>query len=81
MRRSVKMTDKARTIRDAIAVALEGLPGQKTNWAFAGKDEKVALRSYIIDWVQDYAKRRGVILDPAIDIVPELDRVIAELKR
>ena len=71
---------KGRTIREAIAVALEGLPGNLGEWVLS-QPERTAMRAYVIEWIQDYAKVRGVILDPKVDIEPELRAVIAELKR
>ncbi len=71
------MIDKGRTIREAIAIALEGLPGHVHEWANATGEERKAMRIHVIAWLQEYARIRGVILDPKLDIEPELDAVVA----
>lgn len=67
---------RGRTIREAICVALEGLPGDPAEWIVM---DRKSLRAHVIEWVHSYAKRRGVILSDS-DIDSELRDVIAELK-
>jgi len=73
------MTDRGRTVREAIAIALEGIPGQPDGWLFV-PIERAAVREHVIGWIQDYAQRRNVILDVKKDIEPELDLVIKQLR-
>lgn len=72
------MSGNGRTIRDAIAIALEGLNGDLLEWVVLAK-QRAALRDHVKLWVHDYARHRGVILSDR-DIVDELDAVIAELR-
>lgn len=67
-----------RTIREAIAVALEGLSGDLFVWVVLTKQRDV-LREHVIRWVHEYAKNRSVILTDE-DIESELARIIAELR-
>lgn len=67
-----------RTIREAIAVALEGLSGDMFVWVVLAK-QRDALRAHVVKWVHEYAQNRGVILSDA-DIESELAQVIAELR-
>ena len=71
-----------RTIREAIALAVEGLEGRVGDWL--GRDvidrRHTAASNYITGWVHGYAKARGVILEDA-DIAAELERVIEDLRR
>jgi hypothetical protein len=70
---------KGRTIRQAIAVALEGLNGDLYEWVVLAQ-QRNAMRKHVILWVADYAQNRGVILGTK-DITDELDKVITELRR
>lgn len=67
-----------RTIREAIAIALEGLAGDLLEWVCLAK-QKAAMRKHVVTFVADYARNRGVILSEQ-DITSELDKVIAELR-
>ncbi len=67
-----------RTIREAIAIALEGLNGELLEWVVLAK-QRDAMRKHVRRWVHDYARNRGVILSDK-DINDELERIIAELK-
>lgn len=72
------MTVNGRTIREAIAIALEGINGDILEWIVFAKS-RAALRDHVKLWVHDYARHRGVILSDR-DITDELDLVIAELR-
>lgn len=67
---------KGRTIREAIVLAMEGLNGHPSEWV---SQWPTSLRSYILQWVHDYAKNRGVILSDS-DIDSELKLIVAEIK-
>lgn len=67
-----------RTIREAIAIALEGLSGDLLEYVVFAK-QRAAMREHVIRYVHDYARNRGVILTDK-DIITELDLVVAELK-
>lgn len=67
------------TIREAVAIALEAVPGTPEEWLSTSADRK-ALRDHVRAWVHDYAKARGVILSNR-DIDSEFNIVIAELRR
>lgn len=67
-----------RTIRQAIAIALEGLTGELLEWVVLAK-QRDAMRKHVVRFVHDYARNRGVILSDK-DITDELAVVIAELK-
>lgn len=71
-------TQRGRTLRDAIAVALEIVPSIE----LAAGDEKsrLVLREFLLGWVKDYAFNRGVIFEDG-DLEHELVEVIAELRR
>ena len=69
-----------RTIREAIAVALEGLSGSAEEWLLASNSEdKQRLRSYVRTWVHEYAAARGVILEDR-DIDTELQDIVNRLR-
>lgn len=72
------MSERGRTIREAIAVALEGLPGTLDSWLF-DRDAKT-IRAHVVEWVLEYGFHRGVILDAKQDIEPEIRKVIEELR-
>lgn len=67
-----------RTLRDAIAVALEVVPSVEL--AAGGEKSRRALREYLLGWVKEYALARGVILEDG-DLEIELREVIGELRR
>lgn len=67
-----------RTLREAIAVALEVVPAEEL--AAGDRLSREALRSFLIGWIKDYAYVRGVIFDDA-DFETEINAVIAELRR
>lgn len=69
---------RGRTIRDAIAIALEGLSGDLLEWVCLAK-QRDTMRKHVLRFVHDYARNRGVILTDK-DIKDELERVIAELR-
>jgi hypothetical protein len=71
------MSGGGKTIRQAIAIALEGLNGDLLEWVVL--TQKKALRSHIKSWVHDYARSRGVILSDS-DIESELKEIISELR-
>lgn len=71
---------KVRTIREAIVVALEGLPGPATDWV-SSSDALKAMRQHVIEFIAEYAEVRGVVLDERKDIIPELDVVVDELRQ
>lgn len=66
---------EGRTIRDAVRVALEALPGNLMQWA---QLDQVAMRDHVRDWVKGYARARGVLLTD-VDIDSELNQVIGDL--
>jgi ribosomal protein S15P/S13E len=72
------MSGGGKTIRQAIAIALEGLNGDLLEWVVLTQQKK-ALRSHIKSWVHDYARSRGVILSDS-DIESELKEIISELR-
>jgi hypothetical protein len=66
-----------RTIREAIAIALEALPGSAAEWVAL---DRKSLRAHVFEWVHAYAKQRGVVLEDS-DIESELREVINEIRR
>jgi hypothetical protein len=69
---------KVQTVRQAVAVALEGPGGELLEWVVLAK-QKDAMRKHVKGFVHDFARNRGVILSDR-DITDELDRIVAELK-
>ena len=69
---------KVQTIREAIAVALEGLSGDLHEWVCLAQ-QRNALRKHVKLFVHEFAQRRGVILEDK-DITDELDAIVAALK-
>lgn len=67
-----------RIIREAIAVALEGLAGDVLEWIVFAK-QRNAMREHVKGFVHDFARNRGVILNDS-DIAGELDVIVAELR-
>lgn len=65
-------------IREAIAVALEGLSGDVLEWIVFAK-QRNAMREHVKGFVHDFARNRGVILSDS-DITGELDAIVAELR-
>jgi hypothetical protein len=67
-----------RTLREAIAIALEAVPSVE----FASGDEKErrALREFLVRWIKDYARVRGIIFED-LDFELELREAIATLRR
>jgi hypothetical protein len=74
------MPQRVQTIREALAVALEGLPGASDVWILSGAKEQTAMRHHLIKFIEDFGINRGVILDVEKDIVPEINKIIAELR-
>jgi len=72
------MTDRDRTLREALAVALEGLPTGSD--MMDDTNARRAIGSYLRSWIKSYALRRGVILEDA-DLDDEIRSIIAELRR
>jgi hypothetical protein len=64
-----------RTIREAVRLALEALPGDPSEWAVL---DRASMRAHVYDFVHDYARHRGVILTD-LDIESELLIIVAEL--
>jgi hypothetical protein len=62
------------TVRDAVTIALEVLPGELEEWVSANR---TALRAHVRAWVHEFALARGVILEDR-DIDSELTAIIAE---
>lgn len=71
------MTGK--TIREAVAIALEGLPGHDLLEYVVLAKQRDAMRNHVKRFVHEYARNRGVILTDK-DITSELDVIVAELK-
>lgn len=67
-----------KTIREAIAIALEGLSGDLLEWCVLAK-QRDAMRKHVVRFVHDYARNRGVILSDE-DITSELNKIVAELR-
>lgn len=67
-----------RIIREAVAVALEGLAGELLEWVVLAK-QRNAMRRHVLLFVHDYAQNRGVILSDT-DITGELDAIVSELR-
>lgn len=67
---------QALTIRAAVALAIEGLPGSPRYNVTANRR---TVRAHVVKWVHDYARRRGVILDDS-DIISELESIVRELR-
>lgn len=65
-------------IREAVAIALEGLAGSLLEWVCLAK-QRDAMRTHVHRFVHDFARNRGVILEDS-DIKAELDKIVAELK-
>lgn len=70
------MTVAGRTIREAIALAIEPLSGNLDEWATM---DRAALKEHVLRWVHDYAAHRGVLLSDS-DILSELAGVVEELR-
>lgn len=68
-----------RTIREAVAIALEGLPGSDLLQYVVLAKQRDAMRKHVMGFVHDYARNRGVILTDR-DISTELDAIIGELR-
>lgn len=64
------------SVRDAIVIALEALPGDLETW-MTSPAHRAALRAHVRAWVHDFAHARGVVLNDA-DIDGVLDEMIAE---
>lgn len=69
---------RGRTISEAVALALEALPGRLSEW-LSGEPQLAALRAHVALWVHEYAIRRGVILEDR-DVADELEAVISNLR-
>lgn len=69
---------RGRTIREAIAIALEAVSGRPSEW-LAAKPQLEALIEHVTRWVHDYARHRDVILTDD-DITSELTAVLADLR-
>ena len=61
---------RGRTIREAIEVCLEGLPGDLREWS-SSAERRGAMRAHVLRWVHEYARVRGVVLSDS-DILSEL---------
>lgn len=70
---------RGRTVREAIAIALEPVNARPSAMHSDPELELVAVRNHVMAWVHSYAERRGVILEDR-DIAEELDAVLAELR-
>lgn len=70
-----KEQERGRTVRQAIAIAIEGLNGEPITWAV---EEMFTLREYVLRWVHEYARNRNVILTDA-DIEEELAAIVAAI--
>lgn len=66
-----------RTLRDAIAVALEAVP--TVELAAGDEMQRAALHDFLLGWVKDYAYNRGVIFEDA-DLATDLALVVGELR-
>lgn len=66
-----------RTLRDAIAVALEVVPSVEL--AAGSERSHRVLHDFLLGWVKDYAFNRGVIFDDK-DLETDIRIVIAELR-
>lgn len=73
------MREHRKIIREAIAVAIEGLNGTAEEWLLAHGNQKKALHKHVVEWVHDFAKNRGVELSN-IDIESELSNIVTELR-
>lgn len=69
------MSERGRTVREAMAVALEGLADPHE----IAIVDAVAMREYLRDWIKGYAKFRGVIIDNQ-DVDDEIVDIIAMLR-
>lgn len=67
------------SIRDAVLIALEGLPGAPAEWVALPK-QRDAMRHHVLAFVHEFAHKRGVILED-VDVLGELDAVVAELTK
>lgn len=74
-----RMPERGKTIREAIAIALEGLAGDLTEWVLISQ-HYAAMRVHVVNWVHDYAVHRGVVLNDK-DIEDELDAVVREIRQ
>lgn len=66
------------TLRGAVELALELHPASM-DWAWV-PEERRAVRAAIVGWVDDYARRRGVVVS-RVDVESEFDAVVAERRR
>ena len=69
---------KGLTVREAITIAMEGLPGTIDSWVLS--DDYKTLRAHLNNFVKDYAFKRGVILEEETDIAPEIEAIIMQLR-
>lgn len=67
-----------KSVSDAIAVALEALPGSIDSNLIDMKN--VVVRTHVIEFVKEFARARGVIFDDK-DIADEIEERLRELKR
>ncbi len=63
---------RARTIHDAVSVALEALPGSDLSIDI--------LRAHALEWVHSFARVRGVILSDS-DITSEFDKIVSAIRQ
>lgn len=68
--------DKGRTIKDAIAIALEALPPDVARMERGVE----TLRSHLMLWMKDYARVRNVILTDA-DIGDDVTAAIETIRK
>jgi hypothetical protein len=72
------VNERRNIIREAIAVALEGVSGDLHMFVVLAK-QRDALRKHTIGFVLDFARYRGVLLEER-DVKQEIENVIAELR-
>lgn len=75
--RTLTPASRGKTVREALAVALEGLSGDRFEWAIV---EPKALKEYLADWIKKYALARGVIVED-VDVDDEIRALVNALRR
>lgn len=73
------MSERGRTIREAILLALEATTPTAGALHPDQQVELTAVRYHVMGWVHSYAESRGVILADR-DITGELDQVLGNLR-
>lgn len=71
--------DVGRTMHEALRLALEMWPGRLREWVVVNAHVE-AMHDYLVSWINDYAKARGVLFDHQ-ELEREVDQFIIVIKR